>query len=123
MAWRFKCEAGNQATISQKKNNLTIAVCAADEHVGDNRGPKQRRELKEDDENRGAANSGSDEAGREGIAEEEGRILEAIKDEIRGIPDEADLSEDQGNQWDNEREDQQSTTAPTAQEKGKGKEL
>lgn len=55
---------------AKRINNLTKAVRAADEHVEDDHGPNQRKELKEDDDNGGAANSGSDEAGREGIAEE-----------------------------------------------------
>lgn len=77
---------------------MTKAVRAADDHVEDYHGPNQRREKKEDDDNKGVANFGSDEVGKEGIFEVEGRISEAIKDEIRGIPDEAEISEDKGNQ-------------------------
>ena len=108
--------------LAERIDNLTKAVRAADEHVEDDHGPNQRREPKEDDDNGGAANSESDEAGREDTAEEEDRISEAITDEIKGIPDEAEISKDQAIQWDDGQEDHQSTT-PTAQEKGKGKEL
>ena len=109
--------------LAKRISNLTKAVRSANEHVDDDHGPNQRRELKEDDDNGGAANAESDEAGREGTAVEEDRVSEARTDEIRGIRDEAEISEDQGIQWDNEREDHQSTTKPTAQEKGKGKEF
>lgn len=42
---------------------LTIATRYVDEHVEDDHGLNPRRELNEDDGNRGGANSGSDEAG------------------------------------------------------------
>lgn len=107
---------------AKRINNLRKAVRAADEHVEDDHRPNERRDLQENDANGEAANSGSDEAGREGIAGEEGRVSESIKDEIWGIPEKAETSEDGGNQWGNGREDQQSTTTPAVQEKIKSKE-
>ena len=115
-------------TLAKRIGNLTKAVRATDDHVEDDHRPNRRREMKMGDDNVGAVNPQRDESsfskeavGKEGTAEEEDRISEAITGKITGIPDEAEISEDQGIQWDSGREDQRSAT-PTAHEKGKGKE-
>ncbi|MCJ1345168.1 hypothetical protein MMC31_003374 [Peltigera leucophlebia] len=124
--WQEKNESAARETVDKEKarvaqrvSNLIKAVRAADEHVEDHHRPNQRRELKDDDGNGGAAN----EAGREHTAKEEDQISEAITDEKRGTPNEAGVSEHQGILSDNGREDHQDTTTPTAKENSKGKEL
>ena len=63
-----------------------LATRSVNEHVVDNHGPNPRGELIKDNDNREAADFGSNEAEREGIPEEEGRISDAIKYVIRDIP-------------------------------------
>lgn len=114
-----KIDDKEKENLAARISNLTKAVRATDDHVEDDHGPNGRIGLKEEDDNVGVANPGRDESRS---STEEGRSSEAVTEEIKGIPEEAEISEDQGIQWDPEREDQRSTT-PTAQGKGKGKEL
>ena len=118
----------DKESLAKRISNLTKAVRATDDHVEDDHGPVRGRHLKDEDDNVGVSNperdesrSSKEEAGKEGTVIEEDRISEAITEELKGIPDEAEISEDQSIQWGSGREDQRSTT-PTAQEKGKGKE-
>ena len=115
-------------TLAKRISNLTKAVRATDDHVDDDHGPIRGRDLNDKDDNLGApipegykSRSSNEEAGKEGTAEEEDRISEAITEEIKGIPDEAEIFEDEDIPRGSRREDQRSTT-PTAQEKGKGRE-
>ena len=114
--------------LAKRISNLTKAVRATDDHIEDDHEPYGRMELEEKDDKVGAANPERDEsrpskeeARKEGTAEGEDHISDAIMEEIKGIPEEAEISEGPSIQWDSGREDQRSTTT-TAQEKGKGKE-
>lgn len=115
-------------TSAKRISNLTKAVRATDDHVEDDHGAVRGRDLKDEADNVGVSNperdesrSSKEEAGKEGTVEEDNRVSEAITEEIKGIPGEAEISDEQGIQWGSGRGDQRSTT-PTAQEKGKGKE-
>lgn len=115
-------------SLAKRISNLTKAVRATDDHVEDDHEPVRGRDLKDEDDivgvskpERDESRSSKEEAGKESSVVEEDRVSEAIKEELKGIPDEADISEDQGIHRVSEREDQRSTSS-TAQEKGKGKE-
>lgn len=115
-------------SLAKRISNLTKAVRATDEHLEDDHAPVRGRDLKDEDAIVGVSNPEHDEsrysreaAGKEGTVVEEDRVSEATTEELKGIPDETEISEDQGFHWGSRQQDQRRTPI-TAQEKGKGKE-
>lgn len=108
--------------LARKASNLIKAVRAAGEHMNDdpwgnsgaetNQDETKEGDMAQDSESKvGTHDATGETAGEDQDGEDTGRA----EDEIRGIPDEAEISEAPGIRWDSQ------PSTPTATDKGKGK--
>lgn len=107
--------------LARKASNLVEAVHAADEHMDDDPWGKSGAEANKDETQEADMTQDSGRAGTHDITgqitgeAQDGEDHGSAEEEIRGIPDDAEISEAHGIQWDSQ------PSTPKVSDKGKGK--